>query len=141
MKLCIFGSRGFTSNDNWWLFNESMSLWVRAYGMPTEIISGCCEDSPDKWGEAWANHKGVPIKPFKVTPELWRKYGKAAGPMRNTEMAIYSDRALGFWDGESRGTGDMILKMIAAKESKDFVDIIFPDSIPAIIFNLKKSLQ
>ena len=137
MKLCIFGSRGFESCRNKTLFDESINLWVSIYGMPSEIVSGHCKDSPDMWGERWAYDNGVAVKIFEVTPEQWRKYGKAAGPMRNTDMAVYTDRALGFWDGKSRGTGDMTLKMWAVKGSKDFVDVIFPDSIPQNIFNLK----
>lgn len=141
MKLCIFGSRGFTSNDNEWLFNESINLWVRTYGMPSEIVCGGCKGSPDEWGEVWGIDHDVHIEYFRVTKVDWDAKGKGAGPMRNSDMANYTDRALGFWDGKSRGTGDMILKMWAVKGSKDFVDVIFPDSIPRNILSPKKQLQ
>lgn len=49
----------------------------------------------------------------------WKKYGRSAGMIRNEEMLqemlqhreMYGDasvQALAFWDGESRGTRDMI---------------------------------
>ncbi|WP_197026348.1 hypothetical protein [Polaribacter sp. Hel_I_88] len=41
-------------------------------------------------------------------PAEWNKFGKAAGPVRNKEMAIYADALIAFWDGKSRGTKNMI---------------------------------
>jgi hypothetical protein len=39
----------------------------------------------------------------------WNSNGKAAGPIRNEEMAkLGADLCLAFWDGQSRGTLDMI---------------------------------
>lgn len=34
----------------------------------------------------------------------WDRYGKAAGPIRNTEIVAASDVLLAVWDGHSRGT-------------------------------------
>lgn len=36
------------------------------------------------------------------------KYGNAAGPMRNEEMAKYADGLIVFWNGKSSGTKNMI---------------------------------
>lgn len=41
----------------------------------------------------------------------WGRFGRAAGSYRNAEMAEYADAAIILWDGESRGTLDMIDKM------------------------------
>jgi len=41
-------------------------------------------------------------------PAEWNKFGKAAGPKRNKEMAIAADALIAFWDGKSRGTKNMI---------------------------------
>ena len=38
----------------------------------------------------------------------WRTHGKAAGPIRNRQMAEYADTLIAFWDGKSRGTKNMI---------------------------------
>jgi hypothetical protein len=42
-------------------------------------------------------------------PAEWDTHGKAAGPIRNDKMAkLGADLCLAFWDGQSRGTLDMI---------------------------------
>ena len=41
-------------------------------------------------------------------PADWERYGKAAGYIRNKEMAQNADALVAFWDGESRGTKSMI---------------------------------
>lgn len=49
---------------------------------------------------------------FIEFPADWDKYGKAAGVIRNDEMVNFikdkSCKALFFWDGQSRGTGDCL---------------------------------
>lgn len=43
----------------------------------------------------------------------WNAHGKAAGPIRNEEMAkAGADLCLAFWDGKSRGTLDMITRAV-----------------------------
>lgn len=37
----------------------------------------------------------------------WDTHGKAAGPIRNKQMADYGDALLLIWDGESRGSKNM----------------------------------
>lgn len=44
---------------------------------------------------------------------VWGVYGKSAGPRRNNEMAKFASESgsgtlIAFWDGESRGTKNMI---------------------------------
>lgn len=45
---------------------------------------------------------------MKRFPAKWKEYGKAAGFVRNSEMADYSDMLIAFWDGKSKGTKNMI---------------------------------
>lgn len=45
--------------------------------------------------------------PFKLFQADWEKYGKAAGPMRNREMAKYANALLAF-DKGTKGTQNMI---------------------------------
>lgn len=56
----------------------------------TEVVSGGAAGM-DTCGEEWASYHGIPIKYF---PANWDLHGKAAGPMRNKEMALYADAAL-----------------------------------------------
>lgn len=73
----------------------------------TQVVSGGAR-GVDTLGELWAETNGVKFIRF---PAEWNKYGKAAGPIRNKQMAEYvaPDGALvAVYDGSSRGTGDMI---------------------------------
>jgi len=68
------------------------------------IISGGARGA-DKLGERYAYEKGFGIKVF---PADWDKHGKAAGPIRNKQMAEEAFSLIVFWDGESRGSANMI---------------------------------
>ncbi len=48
---------------------------------------------------------------LKEFPPDWEKHGKAAGPIRNKEMAEYADALLLIWDGKSRGSASMKKEM------------------------------
>jgi sugar lactone lactonase YvrE len=73
----------------------------------TEVVSGTA-DGVDGLGELWAELKGLPVMRFE--PD-WLKHGRAAGPIRNSEMAKYADAAILVWDGRSKGTKSMIEEM------------------------------
>ena len=77
-----------------------------------EVVSGGCFRGVDLLGERWAKARKIPIAPF---PADWLKHGRAAGPIRNSEMARYADALIALWDGESTGTKDMIDKAKAKK--------------------------
>ena len=70
----------------------------------TEVVSGGAS-GVDLLGEEWAESNGVMIAVF---PAKWGVHGKAAGPIRNREMANYADALIAVWDGCSRGTKSMI---------------------------------
>jgi hypothetical protein len=48
------------------------------------------------------------IKDLKRFPADWDTHGRAAGVIRNKQMAEYGDMLIAFWDGESKGTKNMI---------------------------------
>lgn len=71
----------------------------------TELVCGMA-NGVDNSGLIWARHYAdIPVIEF---PADWHKYGKAAGPIRNTHMAEYADALIVVWDGKSRGTLNMI---------------------------------
>jgi hypothetical protein len=73
----------------------------------TEVVCGMARGA-DQFGAKWAYENKIPVKKF---PANWDEHGKAAGPIRNAEMAMYADAAIIFiWDG-SRGSADMDRKM------------------------------
>lgn len=74
-------------------------------GFPVaEVVSGTAR-GVDQLGEEWAAEHGIPVERF---PADWDTHGRAAGPIRNEEMAEYADTLVAIHVNESRGTGDMI---------------------------------
>src|SRR5665213_2705728 len=70
----------------------------------TEVVSGMCT-GPDLLGERWAAIYNVPVIRF---PADWNRYGRAAGPIRNKQMADHAQALIACYDGVSRGTASMI---------------------------------
>ncbi len=72
------------------------------------LVSGGAKGA-DALGEIYAMerlaHQPVPFMRF---PAEWDRYGKSAGMIRNQQMAWAATHLVAFWDGESRGTRDMI---------------------------------
>lgn len=110
IKVIIAGSRNFYDYDT---VEETVISFFMSHGFPKEnieIISGGARGA-DKLGEQLA--KSYRLK-LTVFPAQWDTYGKAAGMIRNQEMANYaakdSNKAIlfAFWDGQSRGTKGMI---------------------------------
>jgi len=103
LRVIIAGSRGI---DNQQAVNTAMAMFTDEYGYPTEVVSGGCH-GPDKMGEHWA-HAQTPSIPIHIFNPNWKLYGKAAGPIRNEQMALYADALVALWDGKSKGTANMI---------------------------------
>jgi Protein of unknown function (DUF2493). len=77
-----------------------------------EVVSGTAKGM-DQAGELWALEIGIPIKKF---PADWKKYDKAAGPIRNGEMAAYADAAFIVVNNESKGSLNMAKWMADLKK-------------------------
>jgi len=101
MKLIIAGSRDIHEARN---IIDVMILGDDILQLPEEVVNGGCW-GVDMAGLVWAKGYDISMKTF---PPDWNRYGKAAGPIRNEEMAKHADALLAIWDGESRGTFDMI---------------------------------
>lgn len=100
MKLAIIGSRGF---DDYELVKSVLSDYVDKVTM---VVSGGAKGA-DSLGEKWANENNIQTLIFK--PD-WKKYGKKAGHLRNTDIIQNCDMCVAFWDGVSTGTNDSIKK-------------------------------
>lgn len=70
----------------------------------TEVVSGKAP-GVDTCGEEIAKEFDIPIKEF---PADWARNGRAAGHIRNEQMAKYSEALIAVWDGRSPGTKNMI---------------------------------
>lgn len=98
MKVIIAGTRDYDD------YAELVATIERTCWTITEIVSGGAKGA-DALGETYAKSNNIPLHVFKAN---WDAHGKAAGPIRNREMAKYADALIAFWDGVSRGTGNMI---------------------------------
>lgn len=98
MKVIIAGGREFNNYKLLCEVCDGMSY------KDLEIVSGVARGA-DKLGVKYAEERGYKIKEF---PANWNKYGRSAGPIRNNEMSLYADALIAFWDGKSKGTGNMI---------------------------------
>ncbi len=98
MKTIISGSRSF----------EDYSLLLDAIGSApfeiTHVIQGGAK-GVDCLANRWAEEQRIPVTEFKAD---WKRFGKAAGPIRNREMAANAEALIAIWDGVSRGTKNMI---------------------------------
>lgn len=96
MKTIVAGSRTF--NDYELLKDTLQHLNI------TEVVSGTARGA-DRLGEKYATENNILLSKF---PADWEKYGKGAGYVRNEEMAKYADLCIVFWDGQSKGSLNMI---------------------------------
>ena len=101
INIVICGGRDF---GNYEQAKKILDKYIGESFGKIKIISGGCRGA-DKIGERYAQERGLEIIVFKAE---WDKYGKAAGPKRNEEMAWIADLIICFWDGKSRGTRSMI---------------------------------
>lgn len=111
MKAIIAGSR----NYNNYVYLKQQVDYFREHQFDakiTEIVSGGAR-GVDSMGERYAAENDISLKIF---PADWNKHGKAAGHIRNRQMADYADILIAVWDGESKGTKNMIDTMQKLKK-------------------------
>lgn len=107
IRIIIAGGRDF---HDYRRLKAYMDCLLKPITDSIEIVSGGANGA-DSLGERYARERGYDLKRFTAD---WDRYGKAAGPIRNKEMALYAAEVTGvlvaFWDGTSRGTYDMITR-------------------------------
>lgn len=107
MKLIIAGGRDF---NNFSLLEHEVQSFIlelidEQQPLPKiEIISGKAKGA-DTLGEWFAKDWNFPVIEM---PADWSKNGKAAGVIRNEEMARIASHCIVFWDGKSSGSKNMI---------------------------------
>lgn len=112
-KVIICGSRDFTDYE---LLKNKCDLFLSKKienGYKITIVSGCARGA-DTLGEQYANERGFTIEKY---PANWEKYKKAAGFIRNEEMAKNADACIAFFSSinESKGTKDMVKRATEKK--------------------------
>ncbi len=103
MKIVIAGCRDY---DDYVQAEPLLAEALRELAPDGDItvISGGCRGA-DAIGERYAHEHGYAVERY---PAEWKKYGSAAGPIRNAQMADAADAVVCFWDGRSRGTKNML---------------------------------
>ena len=109
-KVVVAGTRTF--HDYKLLRDELDRLLSRK--LPDVIIISGGAKGADKIAEQYAHYHDLEMW---VMLADWDKHGRAAGPLRNQEMAKVADAVVVFWDGVSRGTMHMIDAARAKKKS------------------------
>lgn len=107
IRIIVAGGRDF---QDYPLLEHELDIIIG--GMPWNnmtIISGTAKGA-DQLGEKYAEERKLNVRRF---PANWNTYGKAAGPIRNAQMAKYASEGakgilVAFWDGKSKGTKNMI---------------------------------
>lgn len=123
MKVIVAGSRKLDALGSTRLINlvdEAINL---SGFKITEIVSGGCY-GVDVAGERWAGKKKIPIKIF--LPD-WNRYGRAAGPFRNKDMAEYAEASIVLCYDNSKGSINMISNM--NKINKPCLEIYLDESL------------
>ena len=102
-RVIIAGSRDFT---DYRLLCQKCDAILSSKSQDSNIviISGTARGA-DRLGEQYAAERGYQIERY---PADWERDGKAAGYIRNKRMAENADALIAFWDGQSRGTKNMI---------------------------------
>ncbi len=104
LRVIVAGSRSVNSYDAVSLAIENaMVMW--GCDLFTILTGGA--RGADTLGKRWAQENG---QPWSSEPADWVAHGKAAGPIRNRRMATMADALVAIWDGESKGTENMILE-------------------------------
>lgn len=102
-KVIIAGTRAFEDYDLLCRKCDE-TLQAKALSHTIVIVSGTARGA-DRLGERYASERGFAVERH---PADWTTYGKAAGFRRNAEMATVADALICFWDGQSRGTWNII---------------------------------
>ncbi len=100
MRLIIAGSREINNPS---LIELFMLDFRKAQG-PFELFCGMAR-GVDMTAYRIAERWDIPIHEY---PAKWDDFGKAAGYLRNTEMAENADALLLVWDGYSKGSKHML---------------------------------
>lgn len=98
----VVGSRDFKDKN---LINKVLDKIHRDRTI-NKIVSGGAIGA-DTYAEEWAKNNHV--EKLIYLPN-YKKYGRGAPLIRNTDIINNSDLVVAFWDGESRGTKDSITK-------------------------------
>ena len=124
-RVIIAGGRDF---DDYQLLKATMDKLLCNITDEITVVCGQAKGA-DTLGEQYAMEKGYTIDYY---PAQWKLFGKRAGYLRNEQMAQNADALAAFWNGESRGTKNMI--ELAKRYGKE----VSRSDIPTMVANAQK---
>ena len=101
-KVIVAGCRDFADYE---LLKEKCDFYLQNKKPEISVIVSGHASGADTLGERYAQERGYETE---IYPADWKTNGRAAGPIRNAQMATVADALIAFWDGKSRGTKNMI---------------------------------
>jgi len=116
MKLALVGSRTFTDRA---LMAQTVAHFVERNPV-REIVTGGAAGA-DALAEEVARDLALPVTVVRAD---WRRYGAAAGPIRNAEVVRLADAAIAFVDKPliaSKGTNDVVCRFRRAGKPVEVV--------------------
>lgn len=118
MKLGIVGCRDFTDYKR--LCKEVDDFLGELGESCTTVVSGGARGA-DTLGKQYAEEHNLEM--IEHLPE-WKKYARAAGPIRNKLIVEDSDAVIAFWNYSDRGTKSTIDLTQKAGKTLKIVDIV-----------------
>lgn len=110
-RIAIVGSRDYSDL-------EAVRKYIRGLPKDVTIISGGAP-GVDRTAEREARKLGLALVIYKAD---WDRLGRGAGIIRNGTIVENCDRVVAFWDKESRGTENTIMR---ARRAGKPVEIIY----------------
>lgn len=101
-RVIIAGCRDFADYE---LLKEKCDFYLQNKEKEDIVIVSGHASGADALGERYAQERGFQLETY---PADRKAHGRAAGPIRNENMARVAHALIAFWDGKSRGTKNMI---------------------------------
>ena len=104
MRVIVCGMRDWSDEEA--VVSALKDLHARYWSI-TVVEGGAA--GADRIAATWVKKLNNLSVRHEVFPADWEKDGRSGGPIRNARMAdAGADLCLAFWDGNSKGTADMI---------------------------------
>ena len=133
-KIIICGGRHFDDYEALEKVVDKVISELKLTSQEIEIVSGHCQGT-DLLGELYAEKHGLKCTVF---PANWKKFGKAAGPIRNSEMIKYisdseNPAVIALVGPNAKGTMDTVNKAIKARFSVYKIGYVVEEGKPRIV--------
>lgn len=93
-KVIVAGCRDFADYE---LLKEKCDFYLQNKKPENIVIVSGHASGADDLCERYAQERGLQLETF---PANWKAHGRAAGPIRNAQMASVAHALIAFWDGK-----------------------------------------